>query len=94
MQIRWEEEALSDLTALRKYIEQDNPTAARKVALRIIECVNLLAEQPFLGSPGRIHETRELVISNTPYTVIYHTTSEVITILRVFHQSRQWSKNM
>ena len=90
MQIRWEEDALADLTALRDYIEQDNPTAAQKVAQRILERVNFLVEQPFLGEPGRIHKTRELVISDTPYTIIYHATADIITILRVFHQARKW----
>lgn len=90
MQIRWEEDALSDLAALRGYIEQDNPAAARKVAQRIIESVNLLIDQPLLGGPGRIHKTRELVISNTPYTIIYHASADMITILRVFHQARKW----
>ncbi|MGM0682153.1 MAG: type II toxin-antitoxin system RelE/ParE family toxin, partial [Thermodesulfobacteriota bacterium] len=52
--------------------------------------MNLLADQLFLGAPGRIHKTRELVISDTPYTVIYHATADIITILRVSHQSRQW----
>jgi addiction module RelE/StbE family toxin len=90
MRIRWEEGALSDLAALRAYIQQDNPDAAQRVAQRIIECVKLLADQPFLGEPGRIHKTRELVVSKTPYTLIYHATADTISILRVFHQSRQW----
>jgi len=90
--IRWEEDALSDLVALRDYIRQDNPAAAQKIGRRIIECVNLLAEQPFLGQPGRIHKTREFVVSKTPYIIIYHATNEVISILRIFHQAQQWTK--
>ena len=94
MQIRWEEDALADLAALREYIEQDNPTSAQKVAQRILDCVNLLADHPLFGEPGRIHTTRELVISNTPYTIIYHATADMITILRVFHQARKWPKKL
>lgn len=90
MRIRWEEDALADLVALREYIAQDNPASARKIARQLLEKTGLLLEQPLLGSPGRIHNTRELVIPNTPYTLIYHATSDTITILRVFHQARQW----
>jgi toxin ParE1/3/4 len=90
MQIRWEAKALEDLDALREYIQMDNPAAARKIGQRIIECTGLLREQPLLGVPGRIHNTRELVVSSTPYTIIYHVTVDIISILRVFHQSRQW----
>ena len=39
---------------LREYIQRDNPAAARKTGQRIIECIDLLQEQPFLGAPGRI----------------------------------------
>jgi len=90
MQIRWEEDALADLVELRNCIEQDNPSAARAVAQRIIERVSLLKEQPLMGKAGRIHKTRELVLTGTPYTIIYHATTDVITILRVFHQARKW----
>lgn len=90
MQIRWQEDALADLAALRAYIEEDNPAAAQKVARRIIDAVSLLPDHPLMGGPGKIHNTRELVVTNTPYTVVYHATSEWITILRVFHQARKW----
>lgn len=90
MTIRWEEDAVADLVALRKYIKQENPTASVKVAQRILEKIDLLRTQPFFGNPGRIHNTRELVITDTPYTIIYHVISDTISILRVFHQARQW----
>jgi len=32
----WSPEAIDDLAALRAYIEQDDPTAAQRVALHII----------------------------------------------------------
>lgn len=94
MQIRWEENALADLTAIREYIEQDNPIAAQKIAQRILRFVNHLVDQPLLGQPGKIFKTRELVISNTPYTIIYHATADMITILRIFHQARKWPERL
>lgn len=91
MQIRWEADAISDLIELRKYIEQENPEAANRVASKIVQSVDTLVDHPLLGKAGRIHKTRELVISSTPYTLIYLAESELITILRVFHQSRSWN---
>jgi len=32
MQIRWHEDAINDLAALRQYIAQDNPQAAQRIA--------------------------------------------------------------
>jgi toxin ParE1/3/4 len=94
MQIRWEEEAVKDLIDLRTHIAADNPAAAQKTATRIIEKIQLLADQPFLGEPGRIHNTRELVVTSSPYTIIYHASADFISILRVFHQARQWPNRL
>lgn len=90
MRLRWESDALDDLVELRTYIESDNPGAAKRTVSRILSAVLLLVEQPLLGRPGRIPDTRELVIKNTLFTVIYHVTAEVTTVLRVFHQARRW----
>jgi len=90
VRIRWEEDAIIDLVALRAYIAKDNPAAALSLAERITAKAELLADQPLLGEPGRIHNTRELVVTNTPYTLIYHAAAETISILRVLHQARRW----
>lgn len=90
MQIKWEEDAISDLINLRNYIKKDNPTAAKKIANKILKSIKSLIEHPLLGSAGRIHKTRELVIPGSQYTVIYKPEAESITILRVFHQSQRW----
>ncbi|MDN5881291.1 MAG: type II toxin-antitoxin system RelE/ParE family toxin [Nitrosospira sp.] len=90
MQIKWQEDAINDLVALRRYIALDNSQAAQRVADKILECVRLLKEHPLLGKAGRIHSTRELVVTGTPFTIIYLPQPDSITILRVFHQMRQW----
>jgi plasmid stabilization system protein ParE len=45
-----------------------------------------------MGRPGRVPDTRELVISGTPYIVAYQVQGKVITILRILHSSRRWPK--
>lgn len=90
MQIRWEEDAINDLINLRDYIQKDNPVAAEKVAQKILSTVDLLLDHPLLGKAGRIHETRELVIAGTPYTVVYLVEFESVTLLRIFHQRQSW----
>ena len=92
MQIIWEQDAISDLTEMRQYIAQFNPKTADKLGKKIIISANLLIENPTLGKAGRLHETRELVIPNTAYTLIYFVESQSVSILRVFHHSRKWNK--
>ncbi len=90
MQIKWEEDAISDLINLRNHIQQENPTAAEKIAHKILNSIDTLIEHPLLGKAGRIHKTRELVITASKYSIIYKAEAENITILRVFHQSQLW----
>lgn len=81
---------MRDLAELRDYIARDNPSAAGRVAARILERARLLREHPLLGKPGRLHPTRELVVSGTPYTLVYLVEADRLTVLRVFHQARLW----
>jgi plasmid stabilization system protein ParE len=46
MQIRWHEDAINDLVALREYIATDNSQAAQRLATKILEAANLLGEYP------------------------------------------------
>ena len=90
MQIRWTDKALDNLDAAVKYIATDNPTAARKVAQKIWDSVQILKKQPGLGRPGRVVGTRELIISGLPYIVPYMEKDGTIIILRIIHSSIKW----
>ena len=94
MKIRWLTLAAQDLEQAEAYIAQENPTSAVHVVLRIIEAVELLADQPGIGRPGRIEGTRELVVEGTPFIVPYRQKNACIEILRVYHQSRCWSDTL
>src|SRR6266853_340899 len=47
----WSPEAINDLVALRAYIEQDDPAAAQRVALHIVQNIETLpSEHPRNGA--------------------------------------------
>lgn len=71
MQVIWEEDALEDLRHIRNHIARDNLAAARKVAARVLQAVSLLVDQPEIGRPGRVVDTRELIIADTLYLAPY-----------------------
>jgi addiction module RelE/StbE family toxin len=79
-----------DLARIRAYIRQENPTAARQVVAGILDGIQVLVTYPDMGRPGRIEETRELVLTGLPYIVCYTADSETVSILRVLHGSQQW----
>ncbi len=95
MQIKWLNKALLNLDAEAEFIAQDDPATARFVVQRIHDAVSLLADNPALGHPGRLHGTRELVVPDTRYIIPYRVRPrlERIEILRVFHASRKLPKH-
>ena len=89
MRVRWLRTALRNLEEEASFIATDDSVAARLVVERVLEAVAQLAEQPGLGRPGRVHGTRELVVSKTRYIVPYRVRGDTVEILRVFHTSRR-----
>jgi toxin ParE1/3/4 len=91
----WSTQAIEDLRALQSYIEIDNPAAARRIILRIIECVEtMIPENPRIGRPGRVPGSRELVVARTPYIVPYRLRRETIEVLGVHHGARRWADRL
>jgi toxin ParE1/3/4 len=90
LEIRWLKRALANLDAEAAFIALDNPSAAARVVDTIARTVELLAQYPGLGRPGRVEGTRELIVANTPYLVPYRVRNNVVEILRVFHGARKW----
>jgi len=93
MQIRWTEKALDNLDAAVEYIAADNSVAAKKVAQKIWDSVQLLKMQPGMGRPGRVVGTRELIIIGLPYVVPYVEQHGIVIILRIMHSSIKWPEH-
>ena len=86
----WLQRAIQDRDAQLDYIAQDNPTAAVSQGDRIAEQIEILQQHPQMGRPGRKQGTRELVISRTPFIVVYRVKGMRIELLRVLHGAQQW----
>jgi len=58
---------------------------------RIVDLVeNQLTRMPDSGRPGRVPQTRELVIVGSPYFVPYRVLRDRLEIPRVIHGARRW----
>ena len=86
----WLQRAIQDRDAQLDYIAQDNPMAAVSQGDRIAEQIEILQQHPQMGRPGRKQGTRELVISRTPFIVVYRVKAKRIELLRVLHCAQQW----
>lgn len=69
--VRWTLRALRRLDEIGAHIEQDNPDATARVIARIVTFLDMLADLPASGRPGRIKGSREVVLADIPYIIPY-----------------------
>jgi toxin ParE1/3/4 len=86
--LQWLPKALANRDTQIVYIAQDNPLAAITQG-DLITTQDQLIEQPGMGRIGRKRDTRELVISKTPFVVIFRVKAKRIEIIRLLHGSQQ-----
>ena len=88
----WLPRAIQDRDAQIDYIAQRSPLAAIDQGDRIEAQVSQLILHPDLGRLGRVAGTRELVISGTPFIVVYRSKKDArqIDLIRLLHGAQQW----
>ena len=90
MSIEWLPLARTNRFGQLDYIAQANPLAAISQDEQIERQVNMLLQHPQMGRQGRKKGTRELVISRTPFVVVYRVQADTIQIIRLLHTSQQY----
>lgn len=92
--IKWLAQAEDDLIGIEGFIALDNPVAASETADKIWLSTLKLSDNPRIGRQGRVKGTLELVVTGTPFIVVYRSMSQDnIDILRVLHGSQRWGED-
>jgi len=92
MKVRWTDSAATNWEQAFDYIATENFDAAIRIAESIIDLTDLLTVHPFAGRPGRMAGTREMVVANSPFILVYgiDSSEEVIWVYAVYHGRRRW----
>jgi toxin ParE1/3/4 len=90
MEVRWAPRAADDLEAVVRYIQQDDPEAAHRVAQTIYARAEGLQTLPHRGRPGRVAGTRELTLPPLPFIIVYRVLAEAVEIVRIIHGAQRW----
>jgi addiction module RelE/StbE family toxin len=90
LKLVWTRSAQKDRKKIREQIAKDNPAAALTLDELLEEKSSCLTNHPHLGRKGRMQGTRELVVHEKNYILIYQIASGLVRILRVLHRAQQW----
>ena len=84
MRLNWTDNAFAQRLAIFDYIGNDNADAAIALDKHFLTASQQLKTFPFMGKPGRVEDTRELVV-HAPYILVYEVIDDTINILAVHH---------
>ncbi len=87
MTVTWLASAVADVVRLVRHIADENPLAARRVALELIVAGDSLSTFPRRGRVGLTRDTRELV-AIPPYVLVYEVAGSDVIIIRVWHAAQ------
>jgi toxin ParE1/3/4 len=90
--IVWTAPAGAQLAEAYSYIAESSPGAAVNQVELIVSATRNLADFPEMGRLGRRRGTRELVISGTPYIVVYRIRLSSVRVLAVMHGAQRWPR--
>jgi toxin ParE1/3/4 len=90
VKVIWSNAAIADRHAIVDFIATDSLRAAAALDIALASRTDALETHPIIGRPGRMPQSRELVLIGTPYIIIYGVSESEIMILRVLHSAQQW----
>ena len=85
----WSHAARADLKAIIAYIADRSPSAALALHNALVRAAAKLPQQPLLYRPGRIANTRELVVHKN-YILVYKVSNTEIRVQSVLHARQQY----
>jgi addiction module RelE/StbE family toxin len=89
MKLIWTRKALQSRRQVVEHIATSSIGAADSLNKKLGEKASALLAHPYLGRPGRIPGTRELVV-HAQYIIVYELVGQTVRVLYILHTSRQW----
>jgi toxin ParE1/3/4 len=93
--LRWTEQAVQDLEAIRDFIERDSPRYGRLVVERLVDATDRIEVFPMSGrmvpEVGRT-DVRELIVGD--YRIVYRLEGELAVLLTVYRSSMLFPRHL
>ena len=89
MRLRYRAQALADIDAIQRYLEERSPSGARSVLRAIYASIQLIAEHPLSYQRTDDPDIRVHVVRRYRYKVFYSVAGDAVEIIHVRHTSRR-----
>jgi toxin ParE1/3/4 len=83
MTLRWTPRAVADLEEISDYLIVAGPRVWEQLLDRLEHLADLLLDFPLMGKPGIVPETREFVLTGTPYVLVFQIKDDTVVIVSV-----------
>jgi plasmid stabilization system protein ParE len=90
MRLRWTQAAADDLEIICDYLHEHHPTYAQATVSRIHREILALRKYPRRGRIGVELGTRELILADLPYIIVFRATDLAVEVLRIHHGAQDW----
>ena len=91
MRIRWTPPATRDLQGISDYLKEHHPQFRQATMRKLYDGIRGLKQAPFIGRPGRVEGTREIMFAPMPYVAVYRIREQTIEVWRIWHTSQKRS---
>ena len=88
MRIRWTPPAAADMQSISDYPKEHHPHYRQPTMRKIYERIRALKHTSYIGRPGRIEGTREILFQPMPYVAVYCVYEQTIEIWRIWHAAQ------
>jgi len=95
VEVRWSQQALSDLDAIAEYLARTSPPYARALATRLFSATSALTDFPMMGRrvpEVDVEHVREIIRDG--YRIVYLVTEHGVEILTVLHSRQDLARKL
>jgi toxin ParE1/3/4 len=89
MRVRYREQALADLEAIFRYLDERRPAGARRVIDAIHAAIMQVADRPLSARKTSDPAIRVKIVGRYHYKIFYQVDADEIDILHVRHGARR-----
>lgn len=92
MEVVWGEGAREDFDRAVDFMTEQSPAGAQRVGAKILKAVALLEHFPEIAPASKHRGLRQLVVTKTPYLVVYRVEADRVEIRAVIHAKQRRRK--